>query len=326
MSYARITQTAKYLPERVVTNQELTTMMDTTDEWIYSRTGIKQRHVVTNQSTSDLCVEVGRQLLQKSGYEAESMDFIIVATMTADYAATPSTACLLQGKLGCTSALSFDVNAACSGFIYALSTAEKFISSGKYQRGLVIGAETMSKIIDWEDRGTAVLFGDGAAGVLLEASPDRQQFLAEKISADGLRANSLTAAYRENKSPFAEKTPASPWLTMDGRDIFDFSLRNVSKNILSILEENNLDGEQIDFVLAHQANVRIIEAVAKKSKIPREKFLCNIEFYGNTSAASVAILLHDSVESGKIKLGTGQKIVLTGFGGGLTWGSLLLSI
>ncbi|MGO2099944.1 beta-ketoacyl-ACP synthase III [Vagococcus salmoninarum] len=325
INHARITGTAKYVPEQKITNKELSDIMDTNDEWIYSRTGIRQRHIVTDEDTSDLCSQVAQQLITNSNYSPLDIDFIIVATMTPDYV-TPSVACLVQAQIGATNAFAMDVSAACSGFIYALATAEKFIKSGVYQKGIVIGGETMSKIIDWSDRSTAVLFGDGAAGVMLEAS-STQQFLGESLKADGHRSMSLTAGQLANQGAFANDTKTvQKYLTMDGRDIFDFALRNVSKNIVDIVVNNGLTLEKVDFVLAHQANTRILDGIAKKTKIPGEKFLMNIANYGNTSAASVALLLHDTVESGQLILGSTQHIVLTGFGGGLTWGSILLSL
>lgn len=325
-SNARITQTAKYVPTKRLANDDLSVIMETSDEWIFSRTGIKNRHVVTDEKTSDLCTTVARQLILQSGYQAEELDFIIVATMTPDYLA-PSTACIVQEQIGATKAFAMDLSAACSGFVYALATAEKFIRSGVYQKGLVIGGETMSKILDWSDRSTAVLFGDGAAGVLLESSPDRPQLLAELLQADGSRHLALTAGETPNQSPFiSAQKEVQYFLTMDGRKIFDFALRNVSQNILAVIEKAKLELSDIDYVLAHQANTRIIDSIAKKTKIPREKFLTNVQNYGNTSAASVALLLHDSLASGELTLGSQQKIVLTGFGGGLTWGSVLLSL
>lgn len=326
MNKTRITYTASYLPSRKVANEELAEMMETSDDWIYSRTGIKNRRVVENQNTSDLCTEVGKQLLFKSGKDISEIDFIIVATMTPDYGA-PSTACLVQGNLEASNAMAFDISAACSGFVYALSMGEKLISSGKYHTGMVIAGETMSKVLDWKDRSTAVLFGDGAGGVLLEGTEDRLQFIDEYLQSDGTRGMSLTNSYVYNSSPFyQQEKKVSTTLQMDGRSIFDFSLRNVSANIRTIIERNHFSDDTIDYVLAHQANVRILDAVAKKSNVKREKFLSNIASYANTSAASIPILLDECVEEGILQIGSQQKIVLTGFGGGLTWGSILLSL
>lgn len=325
MRYPQITQVAKYVPEKIVTNDDLSEMMDTSDDWIFSRTGIKERHIVTNETTADLCVEVGRALLKQSGLPAEEIDFIIVATMTADYG-TPATACLVQNRLGASSALAFDVNAACSGFVYALATAEKFLSSGNYQKGIVIGGETLSSIMDWTDRSTAVLFGDGAGGVLLERTSTTPRFLGELLQSDGARGLSLSANKRVNRSPFAHtQDDSGHYLAMEGKKIFDFALRDVSKNIVTMLDAADTPLADIDYVLPHQANIRIIDSIAKKTKIPREKFLSNLAHYGNTSAASIPLLLSDAIAEGTLVMNSGQQIVLTGYGGGLTWGSLLIS-
>lgn len=316
--YAKITCTGRYVPEKAVSNHQLSTMMDTSDEWISSRTGIRSRNVVTNENTSDLCSKVAEKLLDKSGKKAEELDFIIVATMTPDYG-TPSVACLVQGNISATHAFAFDVSAACTGFVYALSMGEKLIRSGQ-KLGMIIGGETLSKVLDWNDRSTAVLFGDGAAGVLLEAS-NEEHFLKEKLQSDGKRGKSLTSGYVENQSPFYTGTSeGSAYLQMIGRNIYDFSLNDVTNNIGKIIEDD------VDYLLLHQANKRIIEKISKKLKVPREKFLTNMEYNGNTSGASIPLLLDESVEKGIIQLGSNQKIVLTGYGGGLTWGSILLTL
>lgn len=316
--YAKITCTSRYVPENAVSNQQLSTMMDTSDEWIASRTGIRSRNIVTNENTSDLCIKVAEQLLTKSGREASDLDFILVATMTPDYG-TPSVACQVQGSLSADNAFAFDISAACSGFVYALSMGEKLIRTGK-KLGMIIGGETLSKVLDWNDRSTAVLFGDGAAGVLLEVSEDNH-FLNEKLQSDGKRAKSLMSGYVQNKSPFyTRNTEGNPYLQMAGRDIYDFSLSDVTNNLKEIVEAD------VDYLLLHQANKRIIEKIAKKIKVPREKFLTNMEHNGNTSAASIPLLLDESVEQGILQLGSNQKIVLTGYGGGLTWGSILITL
>ncbi|KAF1296832.1 3-oxoacyl-ACP synthase [Enterococcus sp. JM4C] len=319
--FGKILSTARYLPTKVVTNDELAQMMDTSDEWIRSRTGIKERHVVTDENTSDLCVKVAEQLINRSGIQPEELDFIVVATMSPDYT-SPSVACQVQGMIGAKNAFAFDISAACSGFVYGLSIAEKFIRTGS-QYGLVIGGETLSKLLDWQDRSTAVLFGDGAAGVLIGAQ-ETQSIQREKIAADGTRNQALTAGFHANTSPFyEEKSESSYCLNMVGRDIFDFALRDVVANIQEVVGDEK---ESVDYFLLHQANERIIEKIAKKLKVPREKFLTNMSSYGNTSAASIPILLDEAVESGKIQLGSKQKVVFTGYGGGLTWGSLLLTL
>lgn len=316
--YAKITCTSRYVPENAVSNDHLSTMMDTSDEWISSRTGIRSRNITTNENTSDLCIKVAEKLLEKSGRKAEDLDFILVATMTPDYG-TPSVACLVQGSISATHAFAFDVSAACTGFVYALSVGEKLIRTG-HKLGMIIGGETLSKVLDWNDRSTAVLFGDGAAGVLIEAS-DEEHFLKEKLQSDGKRGKSLTSGYVENKSPFySGGSEGSAYLQMTGRDIYDFSLNDVTRNIQEIVEDD------VDYLLLHQANKRIIEKISKKLKVPREKFLTNMEHNGNTSGASIPLLLDESIEKGVLQLGSKQKIVLTGYGGGLTWGSILLTL
>lgn len=318
--YTKITYTSRFVPENVVTNHQLSQLMDTSDEWIRTRTGIKQRHIVTEETTSDLCSKVAAQLLEKSSKAASEIDFILVATITPDFG-MPSVACQVQGAIQASNAFAFDISAACSGFVYALSMADKLIQSGKYQTGIVIGGETLSKVLDWNDRSTAVLFGDGAAGVLVEAT-ETQHVIDEKLQSDGVRWSSLTSGYGQNKSPFFKKEDEqSSYLQMDGRSIFDFAIKDVSKNILSLVDDST-----VDFLLLHQANVRIIDKIAKKTKIYREKFLTNMDHYGNTSAASIPILLDEAVEAGTLVIGSNQRVVLTGFGGGLTWGSILLTL
>ncbi|MDR0922637.1 MAG: ketoacyl-ACP synthase III [Lactobacillales bacterium] len=322
--FGKITATAHYVPERVVTNDDLAEIMETSDEWISSRTGIHARHITTSENTSDLCTQVAKQLLEKSGLSAEELDFIIVATLTPD-SATPSTSCLVQGNIGAVNAMAFDINAACSGFIYALSTGEKLVQSGVYKKGIVIGGEVLSKIVDWNDRSTAVLFGDGAGGVVLEADVQKH-IQAEKLQADGVRGHGLSASQTNPHSPFSENLADDRYLHMDGREIFDFAVRDVPKNILETLAIAEELPENIDYYLLHQANIRIIDKMARKIKADRAKFLTNIEKYGNTSAATIPILLSEAVEQGTIKIGSNQKLVLTGFGGGLTWGTLLITI
>ncbi|AIM24621.1 beta-ketoacyl-ACP synthase III [Melissococcus plutonius] len=321
--YTKIECTSRYVPDNIITNQQLSEIMDTSDEWIYSRTGIKTRHIVTEENTSDLCIQVAKQLLEKASLQAEAIDFIIVATVTPDYG-MPSVACQVQGAVGADFAFAFDVGAACSGFVYALTLADKLIQSGAYHTGMVIGGETFSKILDWQDRSTAVLFGDGAAGVLVKAS-DEKYFIKEKLQADGTRYRSLTAGYTNNESMFYKNNnDVSAHLKMNGREIFDFVITDVVKNIKDLLEDEEID--TIDYFLLHQANVRLIDKVARKTKLPREKFLTNVASYGNTSAASIPILLDEAIEEKKISLGTQQKVMLTGFGGGLTYGSILLTL
>lgn len=327
MGYAQITNVAKQVPNRVVTNQDLAKFLDTSDDWIVSRTGIRERRIVEEETVSSLSSQVVRQLMKER--DILSLDFIIVATMTGDFA-TPSVACLVQREVGADNALCFDINAACSGFIYALSTAEAFISSGKYARGVVIGADVMSSLLDWSDRSTAVLFGDGAAGVLLENTSVTPKFIGEKIQADGQRAFALYG--NENVSQFPHQSldnrnnVAVDGLKMTGKQIFDFALRDVSKNMTQLLGKFPEFNAHLTYVLAHQANSRILDAIAKKTGISQEKFLSNVANYGNTSAASVPLLLAEFVESGELVIGSEQHLILTGYGAGLTWGSILVKL
>ena len=324
MVFARIAQAAAYAPEQVITNDDLSEIMDTSDEWISSRTGIRRRHITRDETTSDLGTQVVKQLLSKAGLSAVDIDFIIVATITPD-SLMPSTAARIQGNIGAVNAFAMDVTAACSGFVFALSTADKFIQSGIYKRGIVIGGEILSKTLDWSDRSTSVLFGDGAGGVLLEAT-ETKHFLAESLNTDGSRGLSLTPAKVGLSSPFSEKEEDDKFLKMDGRAIFDFAIRDVAKSIKALIETSEVSAEDLDYLLLHQANIRILDKVARKMSIDRDKFLANIMEYGNTSAASIPILLSESVGKGLIKLDGSQTILLSGFGGGLTWGSLIVKI
>lgn len=317
--FGKITATASYVPEKIVTNDDLSNLMDTSDEWIHSRTGIKRRRVAVGENTSDLCIRVAQTLLQDTQLSAESLDFILVATITPDFN-TPAVACQVQGAIGAVNAFAFDISAACAGFVYALSMAEKLIRTGA-KKGLVIGGEVLSKVLDWNDRSTAVLFGDGAGGLLLEASSE-QHLLKESLKADGTRGMSLTSGFRTNENPFSQNAPAySACMQMIGREIFDFATRDVVASINDLTQD-----EAIDYFLLHQANSRILDKVARKLKQPREKFLQNMQDYGNTSAASIPLLLDEEIKRGTLSLGSGQKVVFSGFGGGLTWGTMLATL
>ncbi|MGT2637893.1 beta-ketoacyl-ACP synthase III [Streptococcus ratti] len=325
MAFAKISQAAYYVPSQVVTNDDLSKIMDTSDEWIASRTGIKERRISQTEDTGDLASRVAEQLLQKAALKAEEIDFIIVATITPD-SMMPSTAARVQAAIGAVNAFAFDLTAACSGFIFALSVAEKLIKSGQYRKGLVIGAEVLSKTIDWTDRATAVLFGDGAGGVLLEAGSS-EHFLAESIHSDGRRGESLTSGNHAISSPFSQESEEDKgFLKMDGRAIFDFAIRDVSKSISALIEQSGFLADDIDCFLLHQANIRILDKMAKKINADREKFPANMMSYGNTSAASIPILLAECVENGTITFDGSQTVLLSGFGGGLTWGSLIVKI
>ncbi|MCL2112596.1 beta-ketoacyl-ACP synthase III [Lactococcus protaetiae] len=325
MTFAKITQVAHSVPKKVVSNDDLSKIMDTNDEWIYSRTGIKNRHISTGENTSDLAADVAQKLLTNASVSADSIDFIIVATITPD-SLMPSTAARVQAKIGAINAFAYDLTAACSGFVFALSTAEKLLASGNYKRGIVIGAEVFSKIMDWSDRSTAVLFGDGAGGVLLENTGIQPLIIAEKLQTDGSRGDSLLSGLTDINTPFATVNYESKSLSMEGRAIFDFAVRDVPKNIKATLEEAQISSEEIDFYLLHQANSRILDKMAKKLGVERSKFLQNMQEYGNTSAASIPLLLSESVKNGIFTLDGKTKIVLTGFGGGLTWGTTIINL
>ncbi|MDW8759302.1 beta-ketoacyl-ACP synthase III [Streptococcus suis] len=310
-TFAKISQVAHYVPKQIVSNDDLAQIMDTSDDWIASRTGIRKRRISLDENTSDLASRVAQDLLDKSGMTADEIDFIIVATITPD-SAMPSTAARVQAAIGAKKAFAYDLVAACSGFVFALSTADKLISSGIYQKGIVIGAEVLSKTVDWSDRSTSVLFGDGAGGVLLEASSE-QHFLAEINRTDGSRGLSLTSGQTGLHSPFSKEEGNQPYLQMDGRAIFEFAVRDVTKTIAELLDSQSLTGDEVDYFLLHQANSRILDKMARKLGIGIEKFPANMMHYGNTSAAS-------------LRLDGSQTVVLAGFGGGLTWGTLLLKL
>ncbi|HEM3588929.1 TPA: ketoacyl-ACP synthase III [Streptococcus suis] len=323
-NHAKISQVAHYLPKKIVTNDDLAQRMETSDEWIRSRTGIGQRHIVTGETTSDLASQVARKLLEKSQLDASEIDFIIVATITPD-ASMPSAAAMVQAAIGAKKAFAYDLVAACSGFVFALSTAEKLLASGVYKRGLVIGAETLSRSVDWSDRSTAVLFGDGAGGVLLEAC-EQPSFLAEILRTDGSRGASLTAGIDQKETPFSTQSRQQPFIQMEGRAIFEFATRDVTATMAELLEQADMTVDCVDYFLLHQANIRILDKMARKLGVVREKFPANMDKYGNTSAASLPILLSECVESGMLRLDGSQTVLMAGFGGGLTWGTLLLQL
>lgn len=324
MVFARIAQAAAYAPEQVITNDDLSKIMDTSDEWISSRTGIKRRHITRNETTSDLGTQVAKQLISKAGLSAEDIDFIIVATITPD-SLMPSTAARIQANVGAVNAFAMDLTAACSGFVFASATADKFIQSGMYKKGIVIGAETLSKTLDWSERSSSVLFGDGAGGVLIEAS-ETKHFLAELLHTDGSRGLSLTSGKVGLSSPFSEEETDDKFLKMDGRAIFDFAIRDVSKSIKALIEASDVAAEDLDYLFLHQANIRILDKIAKKIGVDVDKLPANMMEYGNTSAASIPILLSEYVDKGCIKLDGSQTVLFSAFGGGLTWGGLIVKI
>lgn len=323
MEKLTINATAATVPAKCLTNDELATMVDTSDEWIRTRTGIEQRYVATKETTTDLAVKVAEDLLLATGWDVREVDFILVATMSPD-TLTPSVAAGVQGRIGAKNAFAMDMGAACAGFIYALSTATALLQT-RYQKGLVIGAETLSRLVDWHDRRTAVLFGDGAAGVAVSQTNDETGLLAEHLLSFGEQGHFLTAGQIAQESPFFENETQHPFMfNMDGRQVYNFATTEVPKAIDEALIKARMTVDDVDYFICHQANARIIQSIATHLAQPIEKFPMNMAKYGNTSAASVGLLLHELNEDGLLK--TGQTIVLAGFGGGLTVGALVIRI
>lgn len=323
MYFSKIKYTGAYVPENIVTNADLEKLVETDDEWIRSRTGIERRHISMGDNTSDLASKTAWEIIKKGGIDPTDIDLIIVATVSPD-CMSPSTACTVQAAIGAVNAVAFDISAACSGFVFALSTADKFIKSGTYKNALIIASEVLSKHINWSDRSTCVLFGDGAAGAYIERS-ETPGIIAEDIGCDGTKGKSLGGARNTAANVFngLEKFD-DPYIYMDGKVIFDFATRQVPKSVNKLLEKANLMPEDIKYVLPHQANERIVKVISRKVKIPMEKFYLNIAEYGNTSAASIPIALNEMYEKGI--LSEGDKILITGFGGGLTWCSMVVEI
>ncbi len=315
----------KFLPEDVVTNDNLAELIDTSDEWIYQRTGIKERRF-SKVNTSELCFKCSENILKNAKVKPEEVDLIIVATFTPDYL-TPSVACIVQEKLGAVNATCFDINVACSGFVFALSIADKYIKSGAYKKALVIGGEVISKTLNFEDRSTAVIFGDGAGGVLLEATTEEGGIIGESLKSQG-DSKSLHGKYLKVKNILIdEQVPESEnYIYMDGREVLNFVNSNVVKNIKEVLEKANTKLEDISYIVPHQANDRLLDMIAKKLEFDRDRIFSNIKNVGNTSAGSVPIALADALESGVIKLNSKEKIVLTGFGSGLAYGTILMQL
>jgi 3-oxoacyl-[acyl-carrier-protein] synthase-3 len=315
----KIIGTGSCLPNKIVTNDDLSKLMDTSDEWISSRTGIRTRHIAVEETTTSMSVEAAKKALENANTSAEEIDLIIAATASADYI-IPSLACLVQAELGATGAVAFDLGAACSGFLFALATADAYLRTGKFKKALVIGAETLSKLMDWTDRNTCVLFGDGAGAAVVSAEGD--SLLSMVQGANGAGGMALNGINRVNSSPFCDQEQVHDYVHMDGPAVFKFAVRTVPAAIREALEEAQIAEDQVDFYLLHQANLRIIEAVANRLKQPMEKFPTDLEECGNVSAASVPILLDKVNREGIIK--SGDTLVMAGFGAGLTWGACVL--
>ncbi|TSA10761.1 MAG: ketoacyl-ACP synthase III [Betaproteobacteria bacterium] len=317
--HSRIIGSGSYLPRNVVTNAALAQRMDTSDDWIRSRTGIRQRHIAeANETSSSLAFEASKAAIASAGIAAQDIDLIIVATSTPDYV-FPSTACLLQDKLGIKGSPAFDLQAVCSGFVYALTTADLFIRSGQHRCALVVGAEVFSRILDWNDRGTCVLFGDGAGAVILKAD-DQPGIMASALHADGSHAGILSVP----GNICGGKVTGDPFLRMDGPAVFKFAVRVLDEVAREILAKCKLQVDDVDWLIPHQANLRILESTAKRLGLPHEKLIVTVDQHGNTSAASVPLALDLALRDGRIK--AGDKVMLQGVGGGFTWGAVLVQI
>lgn len=316
---ARIIGTGSAVPEQIVTNEDLSKIVETSDEWISSRSGIKERRVAKEENTTSLAILAGKRALENAGVTAEEIEVIIVATCTPDYF-FPNTACQVQEAIGAKHAVAFDLSAACSGFLFALSTAQAYIKGGIYQKALIVGAETMSKMIDWSDRSTCVLFGDGAGAAVVSAEETGVLELVQKSNGAGKGVLSCKAS--ETRNLLNHESETKEYLYMEGQPVFKFAVKTVPKCVEEVLKKAEVKKEEIRYYILHQANSRIIQSVAKRLKEPEEKFPMNLSLYGNTSAASIPILLDEMNRNGM--LNRGDKLVLSGFGAGLTWGAVLL--
>jgi len=319
VTFTRIVGTGSYLPPNVVTNQDLARRVDTSDEWIVTRTGIKERHIAEpDQASSDLAVEASRTALAAAGIAAAEVDLIIVATSTPDFV-FPSTACLVQARLGANGCAAFDVQAVCSGFVYAIALADSLVRTGQARTALVIGAEVFSRILDWSDRSTCVLFGDGAGAVVLRADT-RPGILASVLHADGSQAEILSVPGNVSGGAIV----GTPFVRMDGQAVFKFAVRVLDEVARETVARCGLTLADIDWLIPHQANVRILEATAKRLKLPRERLIVTVDRHANTSAASVPLALDLAVRDGRIR--PGHRVMLQGVGGGFTWGASLVEM
>lgn len=315
----RIKGTGSCLPKTVITNDYLAGIMNTSDEWISSRTGIRERRLVREETTTYLSSMAATEALKDSRISAEELDLILVATITGDYT-TPSTACMVQAEIGATNAVAFDIAGACAGFMFALHTAYAYMQTGIYKKVLVVGAETLSKIMDWQDRSTCVLFGDGAGAVVLEC--DEVGLMAFDQGSDGARGKVLTCLGRGKNNPLVQDEAPHGYVQMDGQEVYKFAVSTVPASIQRVLSQSGVSTEEVDYYLLHQANLRILQSVAKRLKVSEDKFPICLDHCGNMSAASVPVLLDEVNKKGMLK--RGDKLVLSGFGAGLTWGTALL--
>ena len=309
--FATLKSVGAYVPKKTLTNSDLEKIVDTSDEWIFKRTGIKTRHIAENENTSDLGAKAGEIAIKRSGLEKSDIDMIICATISPDYLCMPSTACIISDKLGLKNIPTFDISAACSGYIYALSIAKAFIESNIHKNILIIGAEKLSSIVDYSDRATCILFGDGAGASVISATNDKSKAIIDiNISSDGEYQDFLATPL---KNQFIE---------MKGNETFKVAVKTLTKDVKDILEKNKIDKDEIKYFIPHQANYRIIKAVGNALKLQEEQIVLTVSKYGNTSSASIPMAMNDIYESGKLQ--NGDLILLDAFGGGLTWGSALL--
>lgn len=316
--------TGAYLPDRVMTNADLAALVDTSDEWIVTRTGIRERHIAApEQATSDLATAAARRALEQAGVAPEAVDLIIVGTITPDMV-FPCTACFVQQRLGAARAACFDLEAACSGFLFAMETARQFIAGGAMQTALVIGAEKLSSIVDWEDRATCVLFGDGAGAAVLQHRPDRRGILATVMASDGNLSHLLSLPGGGSRHPTSAQTLKDRlhFLKMNGREVFKYAVNAMLSASQQALERSGITLDQVDCIIPHQANLRIVQAIGERLGAPLDKYYLNLERYGNMSAASVPVALDEAVRTGRVK--PGSRVLLMAFGGGFTWGASVI--
>ncbi len=319
--YSRIAGTGRYLPERVLSNHDLEKIVDTTDEWIRERSGIERRHIAApGQTTADLAEQAARRAMAEAGVTPADIDFLVVGTTTPDVV-FPNVGCLLQDRLGIAGCAAFSVEAACSGFIYALSVADRFVASGHSRCALVIGAETLSRITDWNDRATCVLFGDGAGAVVLKPA-EEPGIISTHLGADGSYKDLLYYPYGPSKHRDPERDVEGPFIQMKGNEVFKVAVKTLEGIVETALRANKLDQSAIDWLIPHQANLRIIQATAKRLGMPMERVICTLQDHGNTSAASVPMALDVAIRDGRVK--RGDTVLLEAFGGGFTWGACLL--
>jgi len=315
MKHSRIAGTGSYLPERILTNAELERSIDTTDEWIFTRTGIRERHIVAEgEFTSDMAFEAAKKAIEAANIDIQSIDLIVLATTTPDRT-FPSTACLLQQKLGITNCPAFDLQAVCSGFVYALATADNFIKAGAAKCALIVGADAMSRITDWTDRSNCILWGDGAGAVILQAS-DEQGILSTHLHANGNHADMLTVPYGVSNQE------GSKTILMEGNAVFKMAVNTLDAIVDDTLAANGLEKSDVDWLVPHQANIRILQSTAKKLGMSMDRVVTTVDIHGNTSAASIPLALDVAVRDSRIK--RGETILMEAFGGGFTWGSVLM--